>query len=120
MQMNDGIIIYHTIKDSHGNSIKWAGLELPVSVKIYTTNYNSNFQQYKDKLVYTGTGTLSSWEDGNMFSEGGIKVPYTQINAPSGEDYGWTYVTVTLRDGKHLKVLVSSLHSVNLKAARIF
>ncbi|WP_157203186.1 hypothetical protein [Methanofollis liminatans] len=100
---DDGIIIYPTIKDSNGNSIKWAGLELPVSVKIYTTNYNSNFQQYKDKLVYTGTGTLSSWEDGNMFSEGGIKVPYTQINAPSGEDYGWTYVTVTLPDGKQIE-----------------
>lgn len=100
---DDGIILYPDIKNSNGNSIKWSGLELPVSIKIYTTNYDSNFQEYKDKLVYTGTGTISSWEDGNMFSEGGIKVPYNQIHAPSGENYGWAYATVTLPDGKQIE-----------------
>jgi hypothetical protein len=100
---DDGIIIYPDIKDSNGNSIKWSGLELPVSIKIYTTNYNSNFQEYKDKLVYTGTGTLSSWEDGNMFYDGGIKVSYSEISAPSGENYGWAYATVTLPDGKQIE-----------------
>lgn len=101
---DDGVIFYPDIKDSNGNSIKWSGLELPVSIKIYTTNYDSNFREYKDKLVYTGTtGTISSWEDGNMFYDGGIKVSYSQIRAPSGENYGWAYATVTLPNGKQIE-----------------
>ena len=97
---DDGIIIYPDLKDVKGSSVTWSGINLPVAIEIYSTKFDSNFKESKDQLVYKGSGTISSWEDGNMFMGGGIQVPYSAMNVPSGKSYGWTYITVTLPDGK--------------------
>ncbi|MBE0517279.1 MAG: hypothetical protein IBX41_07835, partial [Methanophagales archaeon] len=87
---DDGIVVYPDLKDSSGETVKFEGVELPVEVKIYTTKYTQDFKEVKDRLVYTGTATIDSWKDGNFLFEGGIKIPFEDINTvQSDEDYGW-------------------------------
>lgn len=97
---DDGIVIHPDLRDASGQTFKWYGPALPVDIEIYSTSFDSNYKQVKDKLVYKGTGTISNWEDGNMFMNGGIQVPFTDLNVPSGQNFGWTYVTIHMPDGK--------------------
>lgn len=96
----DGITVHADLRDSSDATIKWSGTTLPVDIQIYSTKFDSNYKKVKDKLVYQGTGQITSWVDGNMFMGGGIKVPYSSMNVPAGEQYGWTIVTVHTPDGK--------------------
>jgi spore coat protein CotH len=97
---NDGIIIHPDLKDAAGESVQWSGSTLPVDIEIYTTKTDSNYKTVKDQLVYKGTGTISDWMDGNMFSKGGIQVSFASMQVPAGETFGITYVTVHTPDGK--------------------
>lgn len=101
---DDGIVVYPDLKDSSGETVKFEGVELPVEIKIYTTKYTEDYKEVKDRLVYSGTGTIDSWKDGNFFFEGGIKIPFEDINTvESDEDYGWVYTTITLLDGRTIE-----------------
>lgn len=95
----DGILISPDLKDSSDTSIHWSGATLPVDIQIYSTKFDSNYKEVKDKLVYQGTGHISSWKDGNPYM-GGIQVPFSSMQVPAGETYGWAVVTVHLPDGK--------------------
>ena len=97
---SDGIIIYPALKDSKDTDVVWSGASLPVDIEIYSTKLDPNFNEIKDLLVYKGTGTISSWQDGNMFMGGGIQVPFSSMNVPAGKTVGWTYVTIHTPDGK--------------------
>ncbi|WP_440951440.1 hypothetical protein [Methanosphaerula subterraneus] len=96
----DGITVHPDLRDSSDETIEWSGASLPVDIQIYTTKLDNDFKEVKDKLVFQGTGEITTWKDGNMFMGGGIKVPYSSMQVPAGEHYGWTIVTVHTPDGK--------------------
>jgi len=96
----DGISVHPSLRDVKGQDITWSGVNLPVEIEIYTTKFDTSYKEVKDKLVYKGTGTISNWQDGNMFMGGGIQVPFSSMNVPAGETYGWTYVTIHMPNGK--------------------
>ncbi len=96
----DGIIVYPALEDVKGADVTWSGYTLPVDIQIYSTKFDSSYNEVKGQLVYQGSGTISSWQDGNMFMGGGIQVPYSSMKVPAGQSYGWTYVTVHTPDGK--------------------
>lgn len=100
---DDGISIHPSLFDSNDNEIYWSGETLPVDLEIWTTKYDSNFKSQKDKLVYSGSGTISSWRDGNMFMNGCIRVPFSSMNVPPGETVGSTYAKVHLPDGRTIE-----------------
>lgn len=93
---NDGVVIYPDLKDDKDETVKWSGETLPVDAEIWTKKMNDKFKYVQDRLVYSGSGTISSWEDGNMFMKGGIRVAFSQMNVPTGESYGITIVKVHL------------------------
>jgi len=97
---DDGITVHPNLLDAKGQTVMWSGVSLPVTIEIYSTKFDANYKQVKDQLVYKGSGTISSWKDGNMFMGGGIQVPFSEMNVPAGQNYGWTYATVTLPNGQ--------------------
>lgn len=96
----DGITVHPNLMDTSGKTVQWSGATLPVDIEIWSTVFNSDFKQVKDKLVYKGSGVITTWKDGNMFMDRGIKVPFSSMNVPAGTTYGWTYATVHIPDGK--------------------
>lgn len=90
----DGITVHPSLKDASDETVKWSGMRLNVDIEIWSTKFDNNFKEVKDQLVYKGSGTISSWEDGNMFMGGGIQVPFSSMRVPAGESFGWTYATV--------------------------
>lgn len=97
---DDGITVHPDLLDQYDETVKYSDVSIPVDIQIWTTKFDSNYKQQKDKLIYQGSGTITTWKDGNMFMKGGIKVPFSSMNVPSGEMFGWTYVTIHTPDGK--------------------
>jgi len=97
---DDGITVHPSLLDVTSKSVTWSGVSIPVDIEIYSTKFDANYKQVKDQLVYKGSGTISNWQDGNMFMGGGIQVPFASMKVPAGKTYGWTYVTVHMPDGK--------------------
>lgn len=88
------------MKDAKDETVEWSGVILPVDVEIWTTKMDSNFKEQKDRLVFRGGGTIDNWQDKNFLLGEGIRVPFQQMNVPSGEIFGWTYVTIHPPGGK--------------------
>lgn len=97
---DDGVVVYPSLVDLKGQDVLWEGVSIPVDIEIYSTNFDDHYNEVKGSLVYKGSGFISSWKDGNMFTGGGIQVPFSDMNVPSEKSYGWTYVTVHTPDGK--------------------
>lgn len=97
---NDGIIIYPDLKDSADAQVMWSGAELPVDVEIWTTGYDKNFKTIPETKLYSGTGNINSWKDGNMFMGPGIKIPFEQMKSPGEKTTGRTRIVITLTDGR--------------------
>jgi len=101
---DDGIVVYPDLKDSSGETVQFENIILPVEIKIYTTKFTDDFKEVKDRLVYSGTATIDSWRDGNFMFEGGIKIPFENINTvDSDNDFGIIYTTITLPDGRTIE-----------------
>lgn len=97
---NDGIVIFPDLKDSSGETVKFENVKIPVQIEIYTTK-TEDYKDVKDRLVYSGNAYIDSWKDGNMFFNGGIKVPYEEIKTiESDKEFGIIYVKMTLPDGR--------------------
>lgn len=96
----DGITVHPDLRDSSDKTIKWSGANLPVDIEIWTTKLDSSYKELQDQLVYKGSGTITNWQDGNMFMGGGIRIPFSSMKVPAGKTYGWTYATVHTPDGK--------------------
>ncbi|WP_346434785.1 hypothetical protein [uncultured Methanoculleus sp.] len=94
---DDGITVHPDLLDQYDETVKYSDVSIPVDIQIWTTKFDSNYKEQKDKLIYQGSGTITTWKDGNMFMKGGIKVPFSSMNVPSGEMFGWTYVTIHTR-----------------------
>ncbi|WP_067047922.1 hypothetical protein [Methanofollis ethanolicus] len=97
---DDGVTVHPDLLDQYDETVKYSDASIPVDIQIWTTKFDNNFKEQKDKLVYKGSGTITTWKDGNMFMKGGIKVPFSSMNVPSDEAYGWTYATIHTPDGK--------------------
>jgi len=99
---DDGFIVYPDLKNAEGETVKFEGIELPVKIEVFTVKQDKKWRDIKDRFVYSGAGSINSWEDGNPFFSGsGIKVPYEQIKIKrSDKEYGIVYATVTLPDGR--------------------
>lgn len=98
---DDGIIIYPELKDSADEVVKFENVELDVDIEIWTTKLDDNFKKVKDRKVYSGTGKIDSWRDGNFMFDGGIKVSFEDIKTvTSDSDYGLLLVKIHTPDGK--------------------
>ncbi len=97
---DDGISVYVSLKDNSDNIVDFYNSNLPVDIKIYTTKFDSNFKEYRDRLVYSGSATIHSSREMNMFLGNGIRISFDDMNVPSGENYGWTYATVHTPEGE--------------------
>jgi hypothetical protein len=98
---DDGILIYPELRDANDETVKFEGVELQVDITIWTTKYDYNLNEVKDRIVYSGTGTIDSWKDGNFLFDGGIKIPFTDIKVlPSDNEFGWVFVKIHTPDGK--------------------
>ena len=101
--VSDGITVHPALLDASGRKVQWSGVTIPVDIEIYTIQFDSKQKPVRGQKVYGGHGTISNWTDGDAFKGGGIRVPFSQMNPPSGEgSYGWTYATVHLPDGRTL------------------
>lgn len=98
---DDGVIIYPELKDTNDETVKFEGVELPVDIEIWTTEMDDNFKEVKDRMVYSGSGSIDSWKDGNFMFDGGIKVSFDDIKAvESDSDYGALFVKIHTPDGQ--------------------
>jgi|SRR3989344_6180045 len=96
---DDGIVVYPELKDTSGDSVKFEGVELNVDIEIWTTKMNDDYDEVKDRKIYSGSGTIDSWKDGNFMFDGGIKVPFEDIKAvESDSDYGTLYIKIPAND----------------------
>ena len=92
-------IVNPELKDASDDAVKFEGVELKVDMEIWTTKMNDNFKEVKDRKIYSGSGTIDSWKDGNFMFDGGIKVPFEDIKAgESDRDYGELYVKIYAND----------------------
>lgn len=99
---DDGIVIFPALKDDSGNSVEYKNTKLPVNIYIYTTKTDpKTLSNIKDRLVYNGSAYIHSWEDGNQFTNGGIRISYENINVTeSDREFGIVHVETTLPDGR--------------------
>jgi hypothetical protein len=110
---NDGVVVYPDLKNDADKTVEWSNAELPVEIQIWTTKIDSKFKEVKDQMIYKGTGNILSWRDGNMFLNGGIRIPFAEIATPQDKSYGTTLVKVSLPDGR---VIESEFPFTPLKA----
>lgn len=101
---DDGVIVYPSLNDKNGNTVQFEGVELNVDIEVWDTVYNDNYDQVKNNKIYTGQGTIDSWKDGNFFYEGGIRVPFDEMeSSTSDSDYGFLIIKIHLPDGRVLE-----------------
>lgn len=101
---DDGTIVYPDLQDAQGETVEFEDYELKADIEVWTSKYDDSYNTVKDRLVYSGTSSIDNWEDGNMFMEGGIKVPYSDINTvESDSEYGILYIKIYLPDGRVLE-----------------
>ena len=97
---DDGVVVFPSLEDDAGDIVEWQGPILPVDVGIWTTAVGEDYLTRKDKLVYRGSGMVDSWEDGNMFMGGGIRMPFEQMTVPPEVTAGWTFASAHTLDGR--------------------
>lgn len=98
---DDGIVVYPELKDSNDEVVEFSGINLTVDIEIWTTKLDNNYNEVKDRLIYNGTGKINSWKDGNFMFNGGIKVPFDDMNVVnSDDDYGEIIIRIHTPNGK--------------------
>lgn len=98
---NDGVLVYPSLLNEEDETVKFTDNELNVSIRVWSTRMNEDYETVKDELVYSGSGVIDSWKDGNIFYSGsGIKVPFSEIQAESSDNqYG--IIEITIQSQKH-------------------
>ncbi len=98
---DDGVIIYPELKDANDETVKFEDVELQVDIEIWTTKRDDNFKEVKDRMIYSGSGTIDSWKDGNFMFDGGIKVSFDDIKSvESDSDYGALFIKIHTLNGQ--------------------
>ena len=96
---DDGIVVYPTLLDENGETVKFSGVELSVEISFWETGIDDDFNTVKETLLYEGTGTIDNWEDGNYYLEGdGIQIAWDEI-ASSEDIFGLMEVTIETANG---------------------
>lgn len=97
----DGVIVYPELKDANDETVKFEGVELDVDIEIWTTELDEDWKEVKDRKVYSGSGTIDSWKDGNFMFDGGIRIPFEDIKTVASDDeYGLLLIKIHTPDGK--------------------
>jgi hypothetical protein len=105
---DDGIIVYPELKDANNETVQFENTEMNVDIELWTTKYD-NFNEVKDRNLYSGTGKINSWKDGNFLYEGGIKIPFDEIKAVASDNqYGMVFVKIHTPAGKTFEAKASS------------
>jgi PKD repeat protein len=97
---DDGIVIYPKLLDASDQAVKFSGVTLPVDIEISTTKYDKNGKIINDQIVYKGRSSISSSDDGNMFTGGGIRVPFESIVQIPNKNYGRVIIQINTPNGK--------------------
>lgn len=98
---DDGVAVFPGLQDNSEATVKFTGVTLQVDIEIYTErDPDTHDKPVKGDLIYSGTGTITSWKDGNPFMSTGIRVPFEQISAPPGEKFGIVHVKIHTPGGK--------------------
>lgn len=93
----DGIVIDIIFYDRNHDVILFKGHEFIVTVEIYTTVYNQDFQAQKGRLVYKNTFHMQSSSEIDTFWGKGLEIPFTQFSIQPGDDqFGIMDVTVEI------------------------
>ncbi|MFH1916774.1 MAG: hypothetical protein ABIJ21_05900 [Nanoarchaeota archaeon] len=92
---DDGLIIYPELRDENDSTVEFEGVTLKVDMEIWTTKLNDNFKEVKIRKIYSGSGTIDNWRDGNFMYDGGIKIPFEDIKAvESDSDHGLLLIKI--------------------------
>ena len=98
---DDGIVVYPSLEDENGETIKFENVEIPVDIEIYTSKYDKDFNKVEPRLIYKGKSKITSWKDGNFMFNGGIRIPWEDIKTVEKDsDIGVLYVHMHLPDGR--------------------
>lgn len=107
----DGIIVYPKLKDASEESVHYEGINIPVDIEVWTTKFDENTVEVKDRMVYSTTVTIDSWEYGHVIDdimtteeditiERGIKIPFESITTlPADSPYGGVFIKMHMPDG---------------------
>lgn len=107
----DGIIVYPKLKDASEESVQYEGIDIPVDIEVWTTKFDENTVEVKDRMVYSTTFTIDSWEYGHVIDdimttdeditiERGIKIPFESITTlETDSPYGGVFIKMHMPDG---------------------
>lgn len=102
---NDGVIIFPNLLDAKDETVKWKNGNIPVDVELWTTGFDKSFKQVQETKVYSGSGTITSWEDGNFLMGPGIQIPYESLSGVGDKSTGRTRVNIHLTDGRTMEAI---------------
>ena len=100
---NDGIAVYPSLLDNSDRVVQWSKSTIPVDIEVWTTGYDKNFKTVPETIVYSGSGTMTSWQNGNFILGSGIRIPFDQMSGVGDKTVGRTRVTIHLPNGKTLE-----------------
>jgi len=69
--------------------------------------YVEDYNEIRDRSVYTGTGIIDSWKDFHpLYGGESINILFEDIKTvESDDDHGWVYATITLPDGRTVEAV---------------
>ena len=100
---DDGIRVWAELQDKHEEIIKYANVEMPVEIKIYTTE-SETLPVKPARLIYSGSSVMRNWQDDAFISGAiGIKdISWKEMAAlPTDQTYGILYITITPPSGEN-------------------
>lgn len=100
----DGIIVYPKLKDTNEESVHYEGIELDVDIEVWTTKFNEETIEVKDRMVYSSTNQIDSWEYGHitddLMTDRGIRIPFESISTlPTDSPYGGVFIKIHMPGG---------------------
>ncbi len=99
------MIIYSELQQDSGDYISFTNQSIPVDVQIWTTNFGDGMNYVKDRMVYSGTLTMTNSVSVDPFltTNDRLTIPYSSLTLKDNDhNAGIVDVTVHLPDGKVL------------------
>jgi len=94
---DDGIVININFYNRDHEIIYFKEHEFYVTIRIYTTVYDENFNAQKGRLVYENTFEMTSSIQIDDFWGKGLEIPFTEIKTRADDDqFGIMEVTVEI------------------------
>ena len=92
------------MKDANEETVQYEGTEIGVDIEVWTTKFNENAIEVKDRMVYSSTVTIDSWEYGHItddiMTDRGIRIPFESISTlPTDSPYGGVFIKMHMPGG---------------------